>query len=99
VVEWFIASVLKTEEVRASGGSNPSLSVLSNEVTVIHEFKTPMDVKTPHGDGQAILLIDYGINVNTVWVVKLDGGIVKHYYSDDIRIYDNPMNGKGWNVE
>jgi len=24
---------------------------------------------------------------------------VKHYYSDDIRIYDNPMNGKGWNVE
>lgn len=28
MVEWFIASVLKTEEVKASGGSNPSLSVL-----------------------------------------------------------------------
>jgi hypothetical protein len=66
---------------------------------MIHEFKTPFDVKTPHGDGRAILLIDYGIDVNTVWVVKLDGGIVKHYYSDDIRIYDNPMNGKGWNVD
>jgi hypothetical protein len=48
---------------------------------MIHEFKTPFDVKTPHGDGRAILLIDYGIDVNTVWVVKLDGGIVKHYYS------------------
>ena len=66
---------------------------------MIHEFKTTIPVKTPHGDGEALLLIDYGINVNTVWVVKLDGGIVKHYYSDDIRIYDNPMNGKGWNVE
>ena len=66
---------------------------------MIHEFKVPIPVKTPHGDGEALLFIDYGINVNTVWVVKLDGGIVKHYYSDDIRIYDNPMNGKGWNVE
>jgi hypothetical protein len=66
---------------------------------MIHEFRTPLSVKTPHGDGQAILLIDYGINVNTVWVVRLDGGLVKHYYSEDIRIYDNPMNGKGWDVE
>ena len=89
---------MKTVVLKGTESSNPSLSV-NHEVIMIHEFRTSIPVKTPHGDGEALLLIDYGINVNTVWVVKLDGGIVKHYYSDDIRIYDNPMNGKGWNVE
>ena len=51
-----------------------------------------------HGDGEAILVIDYGPNVNTVWVVRLREGIIKHFYSDDIRMYDNPMNGNGWDV-
>lgn len=51
-----------------------------------------------HGDGQAIFIIDYGIDVNTVWVVRLEGGKVKHFYSDDILIYDNPMNGNGWDL-
>ena len=58
-----------------------------------------IDVATPLGDGRAIFMIDYGIDVNTVWVVRLKGGIVKHFYSDDIRIYDNPMNGEGWDIE
>jgi hypothetical protein len=66
---------------------------------MIHEFKTPLAVKTPHGDGEAILFIDYGLAVNSVWVVRLDGGKVLHYYSDDIRIYGNPMDGKGWDIE
>lgn len=52
-----------------------------------------------HGDGEAYLIIDYGINVNTVWVVRLPGGIVKHFYSDDIRIYGNPMDGQGWDIK
>lgn len=51
-----------------------------------------------HGDGDAIMVIDYGPNVNTVWVVRLPGGIIKHFYSDDIRVYDNPMNGNGYDV-
>ena len=51
-----------------------------------------------HGDGEALFMIDYGINVNTVWVVRLEGGIVKHFYFDDILIYGNPMDGKGWDV-
>lgn len=51
-----------------------------------------------HGDGEAILIIDYGPDVNTVWAVRLDGGVVKHFYSDDILVYGNPMNGKGWDV-
>ena len=65
---------------------------------MIHEFKPPISVHTPHGEGEAYILIDYGLNVNTVWLVRLKGGIVKHYYSDDIRIYDNPMNGLGWEI-
>lgn len=52
-----------------------------------------------HGDGEAILVIDYGLNVNTVWVVRLFGGAIKHFYSDDIRIYGNPMDGNGWDID
>jgi hypothetical protein len=28
----------------------------------------------------------------------MKGGEVKHFYSDDVRIYDNPMNGNGYDV-
>lgn len=52
-----------------------------------------------HGSGEAILIIDYGVDVNTVWVVRLPGGYVKHFYSDDILIYDNPMNGQGYDID
>lgn len=51
-----------------------------------------------HGDGDAILVIDYGHMVNTVWVVRLPGGILKHFYSDDIKVYGNPMDGEGWDI-
>lgn len=66
---------------------------------MIHEFKTAIAVKTPHGDGEAILFIDYGLTTNSVWVVRLRGGEVKHYYSDDILIYGNPMDGRGWDIK
>lgn len=65
---------------------------------MIHEFRTPIPVKTPHGDGDAILIIDYGLNVNTVWLVRLHGGKVKHYYSEDILIYGNPMEKRGLDI-
>jgi hypothetical protein len=65
---------------------------------MIHHFPTPIPVHTPHGYGDAILLIDYGIDVNTVWLVRLDGGAVKHYLSDDVRIYGNPMYGKSYDI-
>lgn len=66
---------------------------------MICQLNPTIDVKTPLGDGETILIIDYGININTIWVVRLEGGIVKHFYSDDILIYDNPMNGKGWDIK
>jgi len=66
---------------------------------VIHELKNPIQVHTKHGVGNALIIIDYGLNVNSVWLVRLKGGHVKHYYSDDIRIYDNPMNGVGFDLD
>lgn len=66
---------------------------------MIHEIRTPITVHTPHGEGELMFFIDYGLNTNSVWVVRLDGGHVKHYYSDDIRVYDNPMNKKGFNID
>jgi hypothetical protein len=63
------------------------------------QLNPTIDVQTPLGDGEAFIIIDYGVNVNTVWVVRLPGGEVKHVYSDDIKVYGNPMNGNGWDVE
>lgn len=58
--------------------------------SMIHEFKNTIWVMTPHGEGLAILLIDYGINQNTIWVVanKLDGRI-RHYDSNQITLSKN----------
>jgi hypothetical protein len=66
---------------------------------MIHEFKAALPVHTPHGIGEAFLFIDYNLTTNSVWVVRLRGGKVNHYFSDDIRIYDNPMNGNGWDID
>jgi len=66
---------------------------------MIHEFVTHIPVHTPHGEGEAILMIDYNLMTNSVWVVRLKGGYVKHYFSNDIRVYDNPMNGSRWDIE
>lgn len=69
-------------------------------MTAIHEWRTPLAVRTPHGDGDALLLIDYGYNVNSVWLVRLHGsGRVLHYDSADVRVYGNPMDGRGWDIE
>jgi hypothetical protein len=66
---------------------------------MILELKNRIAVHTPFGEGDAMFLIDYGLDVNTVWVVRLKGGIIKHFYSDDIRVYGNPMDGNSWDME
>lgn len=65
---------------------------------MICQLPNPIDVATPLGDGTAIMVIDYGIDVNSVWVVRYPGGEVKHLLSDDIRVYGNPMYGKGFDT-
>jgi hypothetical protein len=37
-----------------------------------HEFDHPMWVKTPLGHGLAVMIIDYGIHLNSCWVVALE---------------------------
>lgn len=62
------------------------------------QLNPTISVKTPKGDAEALIIIDYGVNVNSVWLCRMRGGEVLHFYSDDIRVYDNPMNGNGWDV-
>jgi hypothetical protein len=35
-----------------------------------------------------------------MWVVRLHhSGVVKHFFSEDVRVYGNPMDGRGWDAE
>lgn len=52
-----------------------------------------------HGYGDAFLVIDYGHDVNLVYVVRFPGGETKHFYSDDVLLVGNPMNGDGWDIK
>ena len=52
-----------------------------------------------HGYGNAFIISDVSIDVNPIYHVRFPGGHVKHFYSDDIRIVGNPMDGEGLDVE
>lgn len=67
-------------------------------MTGMLQLNPTLPMQTPLGDGEAFLVIDYGPDVNTCYAVRLAGGIIKHVWSDDCRLYGNPMNGKGWDV-
>lgn len=58
--------------------------------STIHEFTNPPSVHTPLGEGVCIVLIDYGCMINSCWMVKLLNGEIKHFDSNDIRMYGNP---------
>lgn len=61
----------------------------------ILQLNPQIEVITPLGNGWAFFIIDYGLNINSIWVVRLDKeGIVKHVESNDIRIAANPMLGQ-----
>jgi hypothetical protein len=54
---------------------------------LILQLDPPIQVKTPLGEGFAIFLIDYGVHLNSCWVVALaKDGQVKHFDSNDIRL-------------
>ena len=56
----------------------------------IHEIQQTLWVNTPHGLGQALFLIDYGIHQNTIWVVSLkEDGKVNHYDSTHVSVERN----------
>jgi hypothetical protein len=60
------------------------------DMTAIHEIQQTIFVDTPHGKGQALFLIDYGLHQNTIWVVTLkEDGRIKHYDSNQINVEVN----------
>lgn len=58
------------------------------------QLNPPVWVTTPLGEGFAILVIDYGPALNSVWAVHLfaDGQLV-HVESNEIRVMGNEMYG------
>lgn len=68
---------------------------MSNTTTAIERINPPIPVITPRGPGLAIFLIDYGPDLNSVWVVRHDEtGDVYHVVSCEIRVCGNEM----WNL-
>lgn len=65
-------------------------------MTVVHEIQQFLWLETPHGDGQALFLIDYGPHENTIYIVALqDSREIKHYTSEQVRICKNYTFGMG----
>jgi hypothetical protein len=57
---------------------------------MIHEVRNVLFVNTPHGLGQVLFVLDYGVHHNTVWVVVLKSdGSIKHYDSNHIKVERN----------
>jgi hypothetical protein len=56
------------------------------------QLNPPIYVTTPLGEGHALVLLDYGPSINTVWVVHLfaDGRVV-HVDSSEVRVFGNAM--------
>ena len=84
------------------GGRGGVVRLLRDDVGVrgaglmadIKQLDPPIYVLTPKGEGDTLFLIDYGVNINTVWVVHLhEDGQVLHFDSSDIRIMGNLMYG------
>ncbi len=59
----------------------------------ILQLSPQLCVYTPLGKGLAYVIIDYGMSVNTCWMVRLADGQVKHFDANDIRLEGNPTYG------
>jgi hypothetical protein len=54
------------------------------------EFRKPIPVITPLGNGYAIYIANGGTFENDVWTIVLElGGDVRHFRTDQIKIYKN----------
>jgi hypothetical protein len=54
------------------------------------EFKNPIPVITPLGDGYAIYVSNGGTFENDIWTVVIEkGGSIFHFRSDQIKIHKN----------
>ena len=55
----------------------------------IHEFRNPIPVRTPLGNGMAIYCRDSGTFTNDVWTVALEDCRVRHFRVDQITMEPN----------
>ena len=62
---------------------------------MIHEFRNPIPVVVENDkDGYALYVRDGGAFENDIWCIVLcDGGHVRHYMSDQIKIHINATLG------
>lgn len=61
---------------------------------MILQLNPPIWVQTPLGEGDCLFLLDYGPNLNSVWLVHLhEDGRALHFDSSDIRVMGNLMYG------
>lgn len=61
---------------------------------MIHEFKNPLPVVTPMGDGYAIYVREGGTWENDIFtVVMCRGGGIFHFTSQQIRVWKNETFG------
>jgi len=57
---------------------------------MIHEFKDPIAVVTPLGDGYLFYVQPGGWKENDIMtVILLNGGQIRHFRSDQIKIWSN----------
>ena len=56
---------------------------------MIHEFRNPMPVVTPMGDGYAIYVRESGTFENDVWCVVLSDSTIRHFRVDQIKMWNN----------
>ena len=57
---------------------------------MIHEFKNPIPVVTPLGNGYALYVRDSGTFENDVWTVVIEnGGTILHFRTDQLKIFKN----------
>lgn len=58
------------------------------------EFRRPIPVVTPLGDGMALYAADSGTFANDVWTVALADGRVRHFRTDQLTVEKNAT----WNI-
>jgi hypothetical protein len=56
---------------------------------MITEFRKPIPVTTPLGDGMAIYATDSGTFANDVWTVALNDCRIRHFRTDQLTIEKN----------
>ena len=62
----------------------------SDRFQMFNEFRYPIPVVTPMGDGWTVYVRDGGTFANDIWCVALkDGGRIMHFQSSQIRMHVN----------